>query len=156
MSSSQVFTIDDTPLLPDPIKYRQTVGALQYATLSRPDISFVATACVSLCTLPLKTIGQLLNGLCAIWKVPLILAYLFVTTLGPLLRLSRMLTVNWERSSLVVQAYSDSDWAGCPVDRRSTARFAVYLGSNLISWIARKQGRPINPSTRLLQTLLLS
>ncbi|KAI3799323.1 hypothetical protein L1987_34616 [Smallanthus sonchifolius] len=40
MSTTQVLTIDDSPLLPDPVKYRQTVGALQYATLSRPDIAF--------------------------------------------------------------------------------------------------------------------
>jgi hypothetical protein len=40
MSSSQVLTIDDSPPLRNPVKYHQTVGALQHATLSRPDISF--------------------------------------------------------------------------------------------------------------------
>ncbi|KAD2392953.1 hypothetical protein E3N88_39930 [Mikania micrantha] len=40
MSTSHVLLPDDSPLLDDPSKYRQTVGALQYVTLSRPDIAF--------------------------------------------------------------------------------------------------------------------
>lgn len=38
-----------------------------------------------------------------------------------------------------MRAFSDADWAGCPDDHRSTGGFAIYLGSNLISWNARKQ-----------------
>ena len=42
------------------------------------------------------------------------------------------------RSNLV-SAFSDADWAGCSDDRKSTGGFAIFLGSNLISWSARKQ-----------------
>ncbi|GJV93397.1 retrovirus-related pol polyprotein from transposon TNT 1-94, partial [Tanacetum coccineum] len=38
-----------------------------------------------------------------------------------------------------LEAFSDADWAGDSNDRWSTGGFAIYLGSNLISWIARKQ-----------------
>ncbi|GKE18236.1 gag/pol polyprotein [Tanacetum coccineum] len=38
-----------------------------------------------------------------------------------------------------LEAFSDADWAGDSDDRRSTGGFAIYLGSNLISWTARKQ-----------------
>nr|GFA41255.1 hypothetical protein [Tanacetum cinerariifolium] len=32
--------LDDSPLFDDPVKYRQLVGALQYVTLSHPDITY--------------------------------------------------------------------------------------------------------------------
>jgi hypothetical protein len=42
-------------------------------------------------------------------------------------------------SSMLVSGFSDADWAGNIDDRRSTEGFAVFLGSNLVSWGARKQ-----------------
>lgn len=33
-----------------------------------------------------------------------------------------------------MNAYSDADWAGCPDERRSTKGYAIFLGSNLLSW----------------------
>ncbi|GJU04722.1 retrovirus-related pol polyprotein from transposon TNT 1-94 [Tanacetum coccineum] len=38
-----------------------------------------------------------------------------------------------------LEAFSNADWAGDSDDRRSTGGFAIHLGSNLISWTARKQ-----------------
>lgn len=35
--------------------------------------------------------------------------------------------------------YTDADWAGCPDTRKSTSGFAVYLGSNLVSWSSKRQ-----------------
>ena len=37
------------------------------------------------------------------------------------------------------KTYSDADWAGCPDSRHSTTGISVFLGSNLISWTAKKQ-----------------
>jgi histone deacetylase 1/2 len=46
-----------------------------------------------------------------------------------------------------VSAFSDTDWAGCPDDRRSTGGFAVLFGNNLVSWSARKQATVSRSST---------
>jgi hypothetical protein len=35
--------------------------------------------------------------------------------------------------------YSDSDYAGCKVDRKSTSRTCQFLGRSLVSWSSKKQ-----------------
>ena len=35
--------------------------------------------------------------------------------------------------------YTDSDWAGCASDRKSTSRCCFGLGSAVVSWFSRKQ-----------------
>lgn len=42
-------------------------------------------------------------------------------------------------STLNLYAFSNADWAGCPITRRSTTGFCTFLGANLMSWRAKKQ-----------------
>jgi histone deacetylase 1/2 len=115
----------------DSTKYRQLVRALQYFTLTRPDISF-----------SVNKFCQFLHELTTVhWSaVKRILRYV-QGTLNQGLRIGRS-------QSMLVSAFSDADWAGCPDDRRSTGGFAVFLGSNLISWCAKKQATVSRSSTK--------
>ena len=40
---------------------------------------------------------------------------------------------------MLVSAFSDADWAGCPDTRRSTSGFCVFLGESLVSWSSKRQ-----------------
>lgn len=62
---------------------------------------------------------------------------------------SRDITIHayGDEKSPLLTAFSDADWVGCPDDRRSTEGYAIYLGSNLVSWSARKQKTIYRSST---------
>ncbi|KAK2969475.1 hypothetical protein RJ640_022189 [Escallonia rubra] len=71
MASTPQPSLHHGDLLPDPAEYRSMVGALQYLTMTRPDIAYSVT--------------------------------------------------------------------GCPDSRRSTSGYALFLGSNVVTWSAKKQ-----------------
>jgi hypothetical protein len=41
---------------------------------------------------------------------------------------------------LFLHGYADADWAGSPMDRKSTSGYCFSFGSAMISWSSRKQG----------------
>jgi histone deacetylase 1/2 len=106
----------------DSTTYRSLVGALQYLTLTRPNLSF-----------PVNKVCQFHAPTTEHWTtVKRILRYV-KRTLGYGLKIQKS-------PSMTVSAFFDADWAGSIDDRRSTSGFCVFLGPNLISWSARKQG----------------
>ena len=48
---------------------------------------------------------------------------------------------------LSLMAYCDSDWGGCEETKRSTTGFCTILGSNLVSWSAKRQDTVSRSST---------
>ena len=106
----------------DPTLYRSLVGALQYLTINRPEISFVVQqACLYMHDPRIPHYNHIKR----------ILRYLKGT-------LDHGLHIN-NSSPTSLTAYSDADWAGCPDTRRSTSGFCVFLGDNLISWSSKRQ-----------------
>jgi histone deacetylase 1/2 len=128
------------PLGPeDSTNYRSVVGALQYLTLTRPDIAFAV------------------NKVCQFLHTPTTVHW---TAVKRILRYVRgTISVGHQirrSSSTLVSAFSDADWAGCVDDRRSTGGFAVFLGSNLILLLRVFGARICVPSTsrRILSFML--
>ncbi|XP_041017877.1 uncharacterized mitochondrial protein AtMg00810-like [Juglans microcarpa x Juglans regia] len=106
----------------DATQFRSLAGALQYLTLTRPDLSYNVNSICQYMRAPttdhfraLKRILQYVKG-----------------TYHYGLQLSR-------DYSLTLLGYFDADWDGCPVTRYSTTGYAVYFDRSLISWCSKKQ-----------------
>ncbi|GJU86104.1 putative ribonuclease H-like domain-containing protein, partial [Tanacetum coccineum] len=102
--------------------YRSIIGSLMYLTASRPDIMFSVCACSRFQVTPkishlqaVKRIFRYLKG-----KPKLGLWY-------P------------RESSFDLIAYSDSDYGGANLDRKSITGGCQFLGHRLISWQCKKQ-----------------
>jgi hypothetical protein len=110
-------------------EYRSLIGALQYLTLTRPDICFVVQQA---CLFMHSPTDQHLH------LVKWILHYIKdIVHHG--LHISRSAS-----SDLVI--YSDVDWVGCHDTRRSTSGYYAYFGGNLISWSSKRQTTVSRPS----------
>lgn len=109
--------------------YRTVVGSLQYLTLTMPEISYVVNVACQHMHAPTQS---------HIVAVKRILRYI---------KGSLHEGLQFIPGSLTLTAFSDSDWAGDNIDRRSTTRYCVFLGSNLISWCAKKQHTVARSST---------
>ncbi|XP_059639648.1 uncharacterized mitochondrial protein AtMg00810-like [Cornus florida] len=44
-----------------------------------------------------------------------------------------------KQGHLQVEVYTDADWAGSIVDRRSTSGYCTFVGGNLVTWRSKKQ-----------------
>ena len=122
MSSSATFSKFDGVKFDDATLYRSVVGALQYLSITRPNIAFTVNKVSQFMNEPQDTHWSAIKR---------ILCYLKHT-------IDHGLFIK-KCSSNQLFAFSDADWAGCPDDIRSTSGFCIFLGSNLLSWSSKKQ-----------------
>ena len=102
--------------------YRGMVGSLLYLTASRPDIMFATCICARFQANPKE------SHMVAIKRI---FRYLKGT---PNLGL-------WypKDTGFNLVGYTDADYAGCRVDRKSTSGSCQFLGQRLVSWFSKKQ-----------------
>jgi hypothetical protein len=102
--------------------YRSMIRSLLYICAFRADIMLSVCMCARFQAAPKD---------CHLRAVKRIIRYLVLT---PNLGL-------WcpEESHFELHEYSDADYAGCKVDRKSTSRTCQFLGWPLVSWSSKKQ-----------------
>lgn len=113
----------------DPTLYKSLVGSLQYLTITRPEITFAV------------------NSTCQAMHRPSNADYSSVKRIIRYLKSTIYSGLHYRKSPLVLQAFSDSDWATNPLDRRSITGSCIFLGQNPISWTTQKQRSVAKSST---------
>jgi hypothetical protein len=102
--------------------YRSMIGSLLYLCASRPDIMLSVCLCARFQSNPKE---------CHLRAVKRIMRYLVHTSHLGL----------WypKGSNFNLVGYSDADYAGCKIDRKSTSGTCQFLGKSLVSWASKKQ-----------------
>ncbi|GJR63546.1 putative ribonuclease H-like domain-containing protein [Tanacetum coccineum] len=130
METSKPLMKDENAEAVDVYLYRLMIGSLMYLTSSRPDIMFVVCACARF---------QVTPKVLHLYAVKRIFRYLKGQ---PKLGL-------WypKDSPFDLEAYTNSDYVGASLDRKSTIGGSQFLVSRLISWQCKKQTMVANSTT---------
>lgn len=116
--------------LQHPTEYRRAIGALQYLTQTRPDISFIFNRLSQYFQQPTDQHWQ------AVKKV---FRYLKGTIYHGLhLR---------PGNNLNITTYCDADGVSNPNNRRSVSSYCVFIGPSLVSWPSKRQSTVSRSST---------
>ncbi|KAI3795248.1 hypothetical protein L1987_37897 [Smallanthus sonchifolius] len=106
----------------DQHQYRAMIASLMYLTASRPDIMFAVCLCARFQAAPkvshLQAVKRILRYLKGAPKLGL-----------------------WypKNGNVNLYAYTDNDYGGCNLDKKSTSGGCQFLGGRLISWQCKKQ-----------------
>ena len=105
----------------DKVGYQSLVGRLIYLSHTRPDIAFVVSM-----------VSQVMHYR--------ILRYLKGTSgKGILFK---------KHDHFQVEVYTDVDWVGITIDRRSTSSYCSFVGENLVTWHGKKQNVVVRSSAK--------
>ncbi|XP_059070444.1 uncharacterized mitochondrial protein AtMg00810-like [Cryptomeria japonica] len=112
---------DDSPAV-NQSEYRSMIGSLLYLTTSRPDLMFAVCLVSRFQSAPKQSH---LNAVKRIFRY-------VQGTLDYGLWYPR-------NNDFTLVGFTDSDWAGCLDDRKSTSGAAFFLGDCLVAWHSKKQ-----------------
>jgi hypothetical protein len=122
MEAKLKMLVDTSLDLIDAMLYKQIIGSLMYLTNTRPDIFFAV-----------NTLSQFLVEP---RRVHLVAAKHVMRYLKGTMDYG----LNYDGDhEFTLSGYTDADWVGIVVDRKSTSRCCFSLGSAMISWQSRKQ-----------------
>jgi hypothetical protein len=122
MSTAMSLDTDEDGEAVDQIEYKSMIGSLLYLTVTRSNIQFVV-------------------GLCAHFQAsPRSSHWMTVQRIFKYLKHTPEFGI-WHSasSSLDLVGFSDADFAGCGIDRKSTSRTCHFFGYSLICWSSQKQ-----------------
>ncbi|KAK1414914.1 hypothetical protein QVD17_30677 [Tagetes erecta] len=106
----------------DQTYYRSLIGSLMYLTASRPDIMFAVCLCARYQANPKESHLQAVKRIFRYLKGKAALGLWYP-----------------KDGNFELHAYTDSDYGGCNLDRKSTSGGCQFLGPRLISWQCKKQ-----------------
>ncbi|PKU66248.1 Retrovirus-related Pol polyprotein from transposon TNT 1-94 [Dendrobium catenatum] len=113
----------------DPTLYRRLAGSLQYLSITRPDIAFAT------------------NQVCQHMHQPTVQDFQSLKRLLRYIKGTTSFGLPLTSGELILQTYTDADWASDSSDRKSISGFCTFLGPNLISWTVKKQVTVAKSST---------
>ncbi|XP_028758658.1 uncharacterized protein LOC114717616 [Neltuma alba] len=111
----------NSPLV-DRERYQRLVGKLIYLTHTRPDITHAVTVVSQFSSQPNK------EHMAAVFRI---LMYL-KSSPGKGLYFKK-------EANRGIEVFTDADWAGSIVDRRSTTGYCTFVWGNLVTWRSKKQ-----------------
>jgi hypothetical protein len=121
MSSTASLGPDEDYEVVNQREYRSMISSLMYFTVIRPDIQFIVGLCTRFQTSPCSSHQT---------TVQRIFKYIKHTPEFGI----------WysASSSLNLVGFSDADFVGCGIDRKSTSETCHFLGSSLVCWSSQK------------------
>ncbi|KAK6139099.1 hypothetical protein DH2020_027160 [Rehmannia glutinosa] len=122
MNTSVKMDMDADGKVVDQTRYRALIGSLLYLTASRPCITFAVRVCARFQSTPKE------SHMTAAKRI-----------LGYLKECQEVGLWYPKEGGFKLVGYSDSDYVGCRVDRKSTSGTCQMLGNRLVSWFNKKQ-----------------
>jgi hypothetical protein len=121
---------DEDAQVVDQREYRSMIGSLLYLMVTRLDIQFTVCLCTSFQAFPRSSHRMTVQRIFRYFKHTLEFGIRYSTS-----------------SSLDLVGFSNADFVGCGIDRKSTSETCYFLGSSLICWSSKKQSSVAQSTT---------